>query len=138
MAAIGPISLLRGNVVRILRGQGTRVMAARGALWVSEEGSPMDYVLMPGDAVTLQHGGKALVQAVSAARAFLETPHGVAPPRVVEIAPADGMTGRRIRGHAGPAQWIVRAAREVIAWIDSALGFARGARVVTRSPVRRA
>ncbi len=88
-----PISLQRGNVVRILRGQGTRVMAARGMLWVSEEGSPTDYVLMPGDTVTLQHAGKALVLAVSAARAFLETPHGVAPPRVVEIAPADGSLG---------------------------------------------
>ena len=54
MESIIPIRLAPGNVVRIVRGRGARLTARRGALWISEEGSLDDHVLMPGDSLTLE------------------------------------------------------------------------------------
>lgn len=139
MASIGPILLARGNVVRIVGGQGTRVLATGGALWVSEEGSPEDHVLTPGETVTLRHAGKGLVLALHPARAYLEIPQGVVPPRVVEVASADGVPGRRIRGNAGtPAEWLAHGFRACVAWIGWALGSGAAQRGFTRSSARRA
>jgi hypothetical protein len=75
-----PVPLERNQLLRILHGRGTRVTARSGMLWLSEEGSLDDHVLMRGDSMTLKHAGKALVLAVRPSRAIVEIPEGV-PPR---------------------------------------------------------
>ncbi len=93
---VRPVTLDRGNVLRIRNGRGTRIRAASGMLWITEENSPEDHVLLPGDVLALAQTGMALVLAHRAARVVVEVPVGVTPPRAVEMAPADGEAGRRI------------------------------------------
>ena len=66
-------------------------------LWLSEEGSLDDHVLLRGDSLTLKHAGKALVLAVRPSRVIVEIPEGVIPPSALEVAIGEGRTGRRIR-----------------------------------------
>ena len=40
------------------------LLDVRGTLWVTEEGSVKDHILGPGEAVTLSHDGRAVVQAM--------------------------------------------------------------------------
>jgi Protein of unknown function (DUF2917) len=91
-----PVPLERNQLLRILQGQGTRVTARSGMLWLSEEGSLDDRVLVRGDSITLDHAGKALVFAVRPSRVVVEIPDGVPAPRALEVARADGQPGRRI------------------------------------------
>ena len=93
---VKPIALDRGNLLRILNGRGTRIRVASGVLWVTEENSPDDHVLLPGAAIDLAKKGTAIVLAHRAARVVIEVPTGVAPPRLVEMALADGERGWRI------------------------------------------
>ena len=90
------VSLDHGNVLRIKNGRGTRVRAASGVLWITEENGHEDHVLLPGDAIDLAKDGMAVVLAYHAARVVVEVPAGVTRPHVVEMASADGEPGRRI------------------------------------------
>jgi hypothetical protein len=69
---------------------------ASGVLWVTEENSPDDHVLLPGAAIDLAKKGTAIALAHRPARIVIEVPPGVAPPRRVELALADGERGWRI------------------------------------------
>ena len=93
---VRPVALDRGNVLRIKNGRGARVRAASGVLWITEENSPEDHVLMPGDVVELAQTGMAIVLAHRTARVVVEVPAGVTPPHAVEMALAGGESGRRI------------------------------------------
>ncbi len=93
---VRPVALNRGNVLRIKNGRGTRVHAASGVLWITEENSHEDHVLLPGDAIDLAKTGTAIVFAHRTARVVVEVPAGVTPPHAVEMALADGESGRRI------------------------------------------
>jgi hypothetical protein len=91
-----PVALDRGNLLRIRNGRGTRVRVASGVLWVTEENSPEDHKLLPGDAIDLAQTGTATVFAHRTARVVVEVPAGVTAPRAVEMALADGEPGMRI------------------------------------------
>jgi Protein of unknown function (DUF2917) len=93
---VRPVALDRGNVLRIKNGRGTRVRAASGVLWITEENSPEDHSLLQGDAIDLTQKGTAIVFAHRPARVILELPRGVVPPGAVEMALADGEPGRSI------------------------------------------
>ena len=93
---VKPIALDRGNLLRILNGRGTRIRVASGVLWVTEENNPEDHVLLPGAAIDLAKKGTAIALAHRTARIVIEVPDGVAPPRRVEMALADGERGQRI------------------------------------------
>jgi hypothetical protein len=93
---VRPVALDRGNVLRIKNGRGTRVHTASGVLWITEENSHEDHVLLPGDAIDLAKTGTAIVFAHRTARIVVEVPAGVTPPHAVEMALADGESGRRI------------------------------------------
>ena len=95
-ALVKPIALDRGNVLRIRNGAGTRIRAASGVLWITEENSPDDHVLLPGDTLLLAQAGWAIVLAHRAARVTLEVPPGSLAPSAVEMALADGEPGTRI------------------------------------------
>jgi hypothetical protein len=95
-ALVKPIALDRGNVLRIRNGAGTRIRAASGVLWITEENSPDDHVLLPGDTLVLAQPGCAIVLAHRPARVILEVPPGGVAPSAVEMALADGEPGTRI------------------------------------------
>jgi hypothetical protein len=88
---IKPIALERAAMLRIRNGQGTRVRVTSGALWVTEEDSPADHMLLPGDGLDLTRRGTAIVFAdLSPARIVIEVPPGVALPRAVDMVLANG------------------------------------------------
>jgi Protein of unknown function (DUF2917) len=57
------IDLQRGKIVRLPEGRGTTVTARTGAVWITEQNSPRDVVLTPGQSFTLARPGVALIQA---------------------------------------------------------------------------
>ncbi|HEU4352617.1 MAG TPA: DUF2917 domain-containing protein [Burkholderiales bacterium] len=59
------IDLQRGKFLRILGGAGSTVTADAGSVWVTEEASPRDVVLRPGQSLKLHRPGLALVEAMS-------------------------------------------------------------------------
>ena len=72
----GAVALDRGNLLRIKNGRGTRIRVASGVLWITEENSPEDHVLRPGDAIDLTRTGLAIVLAHRVARVVVEVPRG--------------------------------------------------------------
>jgi hypothetical protein len=66
------IDLRRGRIVRLHGGPGTTVTACAGAVWITEQESPQDVVLKPGQRFTLARSGVALVQAFRDASIFVD------------------------------------------------------------------
>ncbi len=115
------IALDRGNVLRIRDGRGLRVTPATGVLWITEENSTTDTVLLPGQTHRIAHPGLALVLAHRTSLVLLEVAAGAAPPRRVDFAYADGAPGRRV-GFGTPRRLSLRAlARAVRGLIRNAL-----------------
>ena len=95
-AVLKPVYLDRGNVLRIVDGPGVRVTPASGVLWVTEQNSANDQVLMPGRTFELERPGLALVLAHRPAQVMVELPAGTPTPERVEIAFNEAGPGRRI------------------------------------------
>jgi Protein of unknown function (DUF2917) len=57
------ITLRRGKLVRLPEARGATVTACAGSVWITEQDSPRDVVLTPGESFTLDRPGVALVQA---------------------------------------------------------------------------
>jgi hypothetical protein len=93
---VRPVALDRGNALRIRNGRGTRVRVTSGVLWITEENSLEDRVLLPGDTIDLAKSGMAIVFAHRSARVVVEVPAGVTPPHTLELELADGEPGKRI------------------------------------------
>ena len=93
---VRPVALDRGDLLRIRNGRGTRVRATHGVLWITEEYSAEDHVLLPGDSLTLAQTGMAIVLAHRPARVVIEVPVGVTAPRAVELTLGLGRRGMRI------------------------------------------
>jgi len=58
------IDLQRGEFLRLNRSAGKTITAHAGSLWITEEDSPSDVVLEPGQSFRLERSGLALVEAV--------------------------------------------------------------------------
>jgi hypothetical protein len=68
LTAIAPqLALDSGQVVTLDDAAGTRILARLGTLWVTEEGSVKDHILGPGEALTVSHDGRTVVQAMKPA-----------------------------------------------------------------------
>jgi hypothetical protein len=101
-----PIALDRDNLLRIYDGAGLRLTPASGVLWITEEQSANDTVLLPGDTHRLDRPGLAVVQAHRPARVLIELPAGAAAPRRVDFALALGGPGRRVAFPTRGRTWI--------------------------------
>lgn len=66
------IALEPGQVVTLDDAAGTRVSARYGAVWVTEEGSEKDHIVMPGEALVLGRGGRTVLQALQPAWVALQ------------------------------------------------------------------
>jgi hypothetical protein len=108
-----PIALDRDNLLRIYDGEGLRLTPASGVLWITEEQSANDTVLLPGETHRLEKPGLAVVQAHRAARILMELPAGAAAPRRVDFALALGGPGRRVEFPTRGRARIARLARAI-------------------------
>ena len=61
------VALEPGEVLTLDDAAGTRIHARLGQVWITEEGSPKDHVLGPGEAFTVGRGGRTVVQAIKPA-----------------------------------------------------------------------
>ena len=59
------IDLQQGRFLRIVHGAGSTVTAHTGSVWITEQDSPRDVVLRPGQTLKLRRKGLALVEAFS-------------------------------------------------------------------------
>ncbi|HXX83549.1 MAG TPA: DUF2917 domain-containing protein [Casimicrobiaceae bacterium] len=91
-----PVHLDRGSMLRIVDGQGTQLVPASGVIWITEEQSANDTVLLSGETHRLEKKGLTLVLAHRAARLLLKVPAGTLPPRRVDLVQVEGEPGRRI------------------------------------------
>src|SRR5262245_12822658 len=82
-----------GSVRRIVDGRWLRLTVTSGIAWITEEGCPDDFVLLPGDSHRIANAGLTLVLAHRAARVTMAVPSGVFLPRRMDIARADGQPG---------------------------------------------
>ena len=99
------IGLDRDDLLRIYDGKGLRVTNASGVLWITEEQSANDTVLLPGETHELEAPGLALVQAHRPSCVVLEQGAGTTVPRRVELAFTSGSVGRRLG--VFPTRWRV-------------------------------
>ena len=108
------VGLDRGNLLRIYDAEGMRLTPASGVLWITEDQSANDTILLPGDTHQLERPGLTLVHAHRAARVVMELPVGKTPPRRVDFALASGARGRLVafptRGRAFFERWTRRIA----------------------------
>jgi hypothetical protein len=61
------IALNVGEVFTVDDAEGLRIVARRGTVWVTEEGDSEDHIVGPGDALTVAHPGRTVVQALQPA-----------------------------------------------------------------------
>ena len=59
------IELPRGRFLRLANSAGHTLTAHAGSVWITEEDSRRDFVLRPGQSLTLAQPGVALVEAFS-------------------------------------------------------------------------
>ena len=55
-----------GQVLTLQDAAGLSIRARSGAVWVTEEGSPHDYILSPGQTLIVHRDGRTVVQALKA------------------------------------------------------------------------
>ena len=58
------LSLDIGQVLTLKDAAGLSIRARTGAVWVTEEGSPHDYILKPGQMLIVARDGRTVVQAL--------------------------------------------------------------------------
>jgi hypothetical protein len=139
-AVVKPIALDQGDSLSIRNGRGTRIRAASGVLWVTEENCLKDYVLVPGDSIALVQPGTAMVLAHRTSRIVIEVPAGVTPPRWVELAMRSGKSAVRIalavpttRSLSTTGEKIAGATKRIFAAIRAIVATLRPSRDVVRS-----
>jgi hypothetical protein len=128
-AVVKPVYLDRGNVLRIVDGPGLRVTPASGVLWVTEQNSANDQVLMPGRTFELERPGLALVLAHRPAQVMVELPAGIPTPERVEIAFSEGGRGRRVVlrvAHSLRLDVLLRFGRRLLSRLVTASSAPRG------------
>ena len=65
------LTLQPGQVLRLDDAVGTRIVAQRGTVWVTEEGALDDHIVGPGESLVVTRAGRTLVQAMQCARISL-------------------------------------------------------------------
>ena len=65
------LSLEAGQLVSLDDACGTRIQSRDGAVWITEEGEPRDFVVGPGEAFVVTRPGRTVVQAMAATRVAL-------------------------------------------------------------------
>ena len=84
-------------------GAGVRIEAQSGTVWVTQDHDLRDVVLEPGQAVTLERNGRAIVQALEASRVRLSKPITRARPQTTNWSARLVGAFRRVMPQTAPA-----------------------------------
>ena len=68
------LSLKEGGMLKVQGGDGIRVMALEGKLWIIQDADVRDYELEAGQSLCLGREGATLIQAMTASRLALQLP----------------------------------------------------------------
>jgi len=121
---VARVHLECGNALRVRDGQSTVVRALSGVLWITEERSMKDTVLLPGDVHRIENQGITLLLAHRASRVVLEIADGDSSPRMLEVAMRDGDPQHRLpvpRGRLSQRRPIAAAIAIVRGTLSSAM-----------------
>jgi ferric-dicitrate binding protein FerR (iron transport regulator) len=66
------LALEAGQVLVLDDAAGTRIVSRHGTVWVTEEGDREDHILRPGETLTIDRGGRTLLQALQPAWVALQ------------------------------------------------------------------
>jgi uncharacterized protein with PhoU and TrkA domain len=58
------LALDTGQILTLDNAEGLRILARKGAVWVTEEGDVKDHIVHPGDTLIVAHPGRTVVQAL--------------------------------------------------------------------------
>jgi hypothetical protein len=58
------LALDTGQILTLDDAEGLRILARKGAVWVTEEGDVKDHIVGPGDTLIVAHPGRTVVQAL--------------------------------------------------------------------------
>jgi hypothetical protein len=100
------VKLEADRFLRLEQCQGTRIECRSGSLWVTQDHDARDYIVGPGEALELEHGGDAIVFALLQSELVLNEP---APAATLldrlGRAIVDSLDGfnKWIAGHFGPS-----------------------------------
>jgi hypothetical protein len=61
------IALKTGEVVTLDEAAGKQILSRLGTVWVTEEDDRRDHIVGPGEARTVAHGGRTVIQALQPA-----------------------------------------------------------------------
>ena len=50
--------------------RGSQIVALKGSLWITMQGDPVDYLIRPGESLSLERKGKVLIQGLSLENCF--------------------------------------------------------------------
>lgn len=81
------LALEAGQILTLDDAEGLRILARSGTVWITEEGSPNDHIVGPGDTLIVAHPGRTLVQAIHPAWISLAEGASAANEERVSIAP---------------------------------------------------
>ena len=68
------LALEAGEVVTLDDAAGTRIRSRAGTVWVTEEGSRLDRIVGPGEAMVVGRDGRTVVQALRRAQVSIDAP----------------------------------------------------------------
>ena len=66
------IALQPGQVVTLDDAKGVRIRATEGAVWVTYEAGGKDFIVGPGEILTVANDGRTVVQAMAATHVALQ------------------------------------------------------------------
>jgi hypothetical protein len=61
------LTLQAGQVLTLDDARGVRILSRTGTVWITQEGSPKDLIVGPGDAIVVARNGRTVVQALKTA-----------------------------------------------------------------------
>lgn len=93
------------RLLRLPHGRGHRITSLSGDIWVTEQDRPEDIILRPGESVTLQSPGTALVMAFASADIEVVPPPAVEDPTAAWLDAVENFedydrAARRLRAEA--------------------------------------
>ncbi|MFO1303198.1 MAG: DUF2917 domain-containing protein [Burkholderiales bacterium] len=86
MSRIARTEIPRGESLVVTDGEATTLRIQRGCVWITEEGSFVDHILVAGQRYTLDRPGTAIVTAHEDAKVTLVAPRIGARPARVSVA----------------------------------------------------
>jgi hypothetical protein len=107
------LALQPGQFVTLENACGTQIRIEDGSAWITEEGDPNDFTLAPGEAHTVMHQGRTVVQAINPAHLTLRE----------GVVPCAANDSSQVLRRAVPSQpWYSSGLQALSAFVESIAG----------------